>query len=201
MLRSSNLIRKSAEYTGKRIIQNNKHNNIYSPTATASLWNQQHRTFFSSLQGLANAKDKDVMISDERKTVEYIRSLKPGEAIQQIERGWKSGTFPASEAVVKEYLKSAASLNKLDSLNVISLLQLIQKGQGNFNGVAGVPLGNVMGADSAMHQSTGNVGVTPEALFAAMQSMNSNNLNSGAGSTAKDPLYIKSKYYYVRDKL
>jgi hypothetical protein len=140
--------------------------------------------YFSSFQAFSNTKEKD--ISDEMKTIQHIRSLKPGEAIQQIERGWKSGAFPASEAVVKEYLKSAAALKKLDSLNVINLLNLIQK-NGN------MPMGSLLGSDVAgTMPSTGNMGnMTPEAMFAAIQSMPS---QSTAGSTMKDPIYVRSKY-------
>ena len=112
-------------------------------------------------------------ISDERKIVDSLKNLRPGEIVQRIERGWQNGTFPASEPIVKEYLKSAAALKKLDSLDVTSLLSLIRQ---NGNGV-----GNAAGESGTI--------MTPESMFAAMQA----NQRTTAGASPKEPFYVKSK--------
>ena len=35
-----------------------------------------------------------------------------------VYRGWENGTLPVNEALLREYLKSAAALKKLDTLNI-----------------------------------------------------------------------------------
>ena len=141
--------------------------------AVPAVWNQQHRSFFSNLRSNSKGSESEGL-GDEKKTIEHLRGLKPGEAIQKIERGWKNGSFPASEGIVKEYLKSASSLKKLDSLDITGLLSLIQQG------------GRTPGALAGME---GAERMTPEAMYAAMQPMS----RTTAGASPKDPIYVKSK--------
>ena len=73
---------------------------------------------------------------------------------------------------MKEYLKAAASMNKLDSLNVTVLLSLIKH---NGNG----PVTSSMDSRGVL---------TPESMFVAMQAQ-----KSTAGESVKEPFYVKSK--------
>lgn len=75
--------------------------------------------------------------SDEKKLGDYIRILaqnSPKDAITQIERGWETGKLPVSELIVREYFKAAATLKKLDSVNISGILGLMSKSNVNGNG-------------------------------------------------------------------
>lgn len=76
--------------------------------------------------------------ADEKKLGEYMRLLvavSPKEAIQEIEKGWENGKLPVSDFFVKEYMKAAATLGKLDSVNLTGIMALLQsKGQGDASG-------------------------------------------------------------------
>jgi hypothetical protein len=43
--------------------------------------------------------------------------------ITVLTRGWENGKLPVNEAFLKEYLKSAAALKKLDTLNITGSLK------------------------------------------------------------------------------
>ena len=93
---------------------------------------QRRRFFFNSLSKLVNLRKLQDAVdgtTDDAKKVEYIKALvaySPRTAMQQIERGWESGKLPVSDQVLKEYLKCAAELKKLDSVNVAGLMALVK---------------------------------------------------------------------------
>ena len=109
--------------------------------------------------------------TDERKLLEYIRALtlaSPRDAIVTIERGWENGKLPINEAILKEYFKAAASLRKIDTINITGLLAMLNK-----NGVA-------LGGD--LSGALGNQ--------AALASILKSSQQFTAGSSPSDPLYI-----------
>jgi predicted metal-dependent RNase len=100
--------------------------------------NQQQRQFMKIFQKNDVSKIREGIdgTSDEKKLGDYIRALavsSPRDAIAQIERGWENGKIPVSEEIIREYLKSAAQLKVLDTVNLSGILALMQKP----NGVAG----------------------------------------------------------------
>lgn len=71
--------------------------------------------------------------ADKKELGDYIRALainSPRDAITQIERGWENGKLPVSEEIIREYLKSAAQLKVLDTVNLSAILALMQKPNG-----------------------------------------------------------------------
>ena len=139
--------------------------------------NQQQRPFFEKLKTMVDyvSKGSSPVITDgmkdERQVVSYFRSISvthPKECIEQIHTGWQNGKVPANEDVIREYLKAAAALKKLDTLDLNGLLSLAQKER---------------------QISSGNGGISPEAFFAAM------NANKTFGSTSNDPIYVKSEFH------
>lgn len=139
------------------------------------LWNQQQRPFFAQIAQIrdhirfgSGGVSTDSM-ADPNTVLAHLRStgkINPKECIDQINSGWQNGKLPASDEIIKEYLKAAAALNKIDTLDIIGLLTLIQKGNGG-----------VVGANGT---------ITPEAFYAAL-----NAAKSTAGSKPSDPIYIK----------
>lgn len=104
--------------------------------------------------------------TDERKLHEYLRllvSVSPKDAIAEIEKGWESGKFPVNEFLVREYLKAAAKLGKMDAVNITGLLALVQ--QKGVEGAAAAPLRGFSGMGMSMG-------------------------GSGAGSDPQFPLYV-----------
>lgn len=170
-LRPTNrLIRRSGKEHAGRLIATNISGSALPP----AIWRQQNRHFLNMPTFMnGNSEAADTAVTDEKKIVETLRKQKPGEVIQKIERGWQNGNYPASELIVKEYLKAAASMNKLDSLNVTLLLSLIKQ--------------NGNGPVTSSKDSRGVL--TPESMFVAMQA----NQKSTAGESVKDPFYVKSK--------
>lgn len=135
--------------------------------------NQQQRPFFEKLRTMVDYVNKGTISSegmkDEKQLVSYFKSISlvhPKECIEQIQTGWLSGKVPANEDVIREYLKAAAALKKLDTLDITGLLNLARK-----EGIL----------------SNTNGGISPEAFFAALNS------NKISGSTSNDPIFVKSK--------
>jgi hypothetical protein len=152
--------------------------NGYGPKESAVLISSavgQQRHFFKQLlQQQAVKKMRAVMdgTTDEKKLLEYIRALtlaSPRDAIVTIERGWENGKLPINEATLKEYFKAAASLRKIDTINITGLLAMLNK-----NGVA-LGGGDLAGA-------LGNQ--------AALASILKSSQQFTAGSSPSDPLYI-----------
>jgi predicted metal-dependent RNase len=97
--------------------------------------NQQQRQFMKMFQKNDVSKIREGIdgTSDEKKLGDYIRALavsSPRDAIAQIERGWENGKIPVSEEIIREYLKSAAQLKVLDTVNLSGILALMQKPNG-----------------------------------------------------------------------
>jgi hypothetical protein len=140
--------------------------------SSTQLWNQQQRPFFEKLKarlGINATHSSNIEgLADSKQVInhlKYLSSYHPKDCIEQIHSGWQNGKLPASEDIIKEYLKAAASLKKLDTLDLNGLLALAKKGQ---------PGGGVNGV------------LTPEAFFAAM---NAN--KRSAGSTVTEPMHVK----------
>lgn len=137
--------------------------------------NQQKRPFYEKLKTMVDYVSKGNSpnvadgMKDEKQVVSYFRSISqshPKECIEQIHSGWQNGKVPANEDVIREYLKAAAVLKKLDTMDLNGLLSLAAKER---------------------QMSSANGGISPEAFFAAM------NANKTFGSTSTDPIYIKSE--------
>jgi hypothetical protein len=140
--------------------------------SSLQLWNQQQRSYFDRIKtALGLNADKSMGfegLSDPKQVVTHLKHLcstNPRDCIEQIHTGWNNGQLPASEEILKEYIKAAASLKKLDTLDLKGLLLLINKDQAK-----GVAFGTV----------------SPEALYAAL---NSN--KRSAGSTSSEPMHVK----------
>ena len=115
--------------------------------------------------------------TDERKLYEYLRllaSVAPKEAIAEIEKGWESGKFPVNDLLLREYLKAAAKIGKLDGVDIASLLAMYQQ------------RGAQVGAGAGLHRGAAAHGDRGGAPFRSMHSAIG---GSGAGS-AQDPLYV-----------
>lgn len=115
-------------------------NNIPSrsgPTRSFSIFTQyiaQHK--------LSKVKEAIDGSSDERKVVEYLSALSavsPRETITSIERGWENGKLPKSEPIVREYLKAAAALQKLDTIDIAALFSVLNKSK-EFGSSHSVPM-------------------------------------------------------------
>jgi ATP-dependent metalloprotease len=150
-----------------------------SPIGAISPINIQRRHFiFQSMQNMANMKKITEAMegtTDDRKKAAYVRALAayaPKQAMTQIERGWESGKLPVNEEILREYLKSAAALKKLDSLNITGLMTLVQKQNGGVGGSA--PGGNV----------------SPQTLALLL---NSGQQRFSAGGAPSEPLYIATQ--------
>lgn len=177
MLRiTSRLLKKSGSENraGRLVLSAFGNNLVTSPV----LWNQQQRPFFAQIRDHIRYSGGGVnteAMADPKTVLAHLRSIgktNPKDCIDQINSGWQNGKLPASEEIIKEYLKAAASLKKLDTLDITGLLALIQKGNGSVVGTTGT--------------------ITPEAFYAAL---NAN--KSTAGSTLAEPLYIKRKCFCV----
>ena len=167
-LRPTNrLIRRSGKEHASRLIATK----IFGSALCTSpaKWRQQNRLFFNMSTFMKQNGDAADTITDEKKILKNLNPKRPGDTIEKIERGWQQGNYPASESIVKEYLKAAAALNKLDSLNVTMLLSLIRQ-----NGAVTTDPSGVL---------------SPESLFVAMQA----NQRSTAGASVNDPFFVKSK--------
>lgn len=147
---------------------------VYGNKASSTqLWNQQQRPFFDNLKarlGFTAANSSNIEgLADPKQVLTHLRYLSsyhPKDCIEQIHSGWQNGKLPASEDIIKEYLKAAASLKKLDTLDLNGLLALANKGQAGATSASGI--------------------LSPEAFFAAM---NAN--KRSAGSTAYEPMHVK----------
>ena len=206
MLRS-NRFRRAVDYTvSARLLKNSNTNSINSinknvnilfnsarkfpigNSSLPSLYNQQCRHFITQLSNHLTNMTKAV--PDEKSSMEHLRKLKPVEVIRTIDAGWKNGTYPPSEAIVKEYLKAAASLKRLDSLDVIRLLTLIQRSPATpyqATGATGEATVASLGYVGSGVGSGGSAVMSPESMFAMTQSMP----QSTAGSSVKDPFYVR----------
>ena len=146
----------------------------------AKSMNQQQRPFIEKLKTMVDYVSKGNSpnavdgMKDRKQLVSYFRSISlshPKECIEQIHSGWQNGKVPANEDVIREYLKAAAVLKKLDTMDLNGLLSLASKER------------QLAGASS---------GISPEAFYAAM------NANKTFGSTSTDPIYIKSEFREIR---
>lgn len=136
------------------------------------------RFFFSAFGAAGSGKGAPSLLSsllsgaspstagmDDKGVEAYIHRLgksSPRDALRAIERGWANGKVPVSDAILHEYLKAAAALNRLDSVDVSGLLALVNKERGR------------TGGDSS---SASPVMVAPM-------------LASTSGSSSQDPLYV-----------
>lgn len=139
---------------------------------------QKRHFIFQSMTNMVNMKKTTDALegtTDDRKKVAYIRALvsfAPKSAMTQIERGWESGKLPVNEEILREYLKSAAALKKLDSLNITGLMALTQKHNAGLGG----------SGDAG--------GVSPQSLALLL---NSGQQRFSAGGTPNEPLYIATQ--------
>lgn len=90
------------------------------------------RDFFSFSKNILrqNAKDAIDANPSEENILRYVQATNltnPKEVITTIEKGWNTGKIPINEAFIKEYFKAAAKVNKLDSINITSLLAVLAK--------------------------------------------------------------------------
>jgi len=79
------------------------------------------------LNQLKKAIDKN---PDQRTLLEFVKvqgKVSPREALLYIERGWQTNKIPVNDQYMKEYIKAAVELKKLDSLNMGSLLAMYNK--------------------------------------------------------------------------
>mmetsp|Transcript_18773 Transcript_18773/g.18093 ORF Transcript_18773/g.18093 Transcript_18773/m.18093 type:complete len:812 (-) Transcript_18773:205-2640(-) len=146
--------------------------------------NQQQRQFMKIFQKNDVSKIREGIdgTSDEKKLGDYIRALavsSPRDAIAQIERGWENGKIPVSEEIIREYLKSAAQLKVLDTVNLSGILALMQKP----NGVAGAAL-------EPNNQLGGMGGLSPQMLSMILKS---GQQGSSAGNSPQDPMFIAAQ--------
>lgn len=180
MLRVVNRAPKSVSSQNKagRLVISAAGNNV---ATIPVLWNQQQRPFFAKIAQIrdhiryGNGGVRTDSMVDPNTVLAHLRStskVNPKECIDQINSGWQNGKLPASEEIIKEYLKAAASLNKLDTLDVAGLLALTQKGNGGIAGANGT--------------------ITPEAFYAAL-----NASKSTAGTKQSDPIYFKRKHFQL----
>ena len=145
---------------------------------------QSRRYFFNSLGKLVNLRKLQDAVdgtTDDAKKLEYIRALvaySPRTAMQQIERGWESGKLPVNDSLLKEYLKCAAELKKLDSVNVAGLMALVQR-QGEL-GAGGTAAG------------AGGVGGTGAGIGPLVSLLGAGQRFS-AGGTPNEPLYVATQ--------
>ena len=154
---------------------------LRQPAGTVSPVDIQKRHFiFQSMQNMANMKKITEAMegtTDDRKKVAYVRALvsyAPKQAMAQIERGWENGKLPVNEEVLREYLKAAAALKKLDSLNITGLMTLMQKQTGGLGESGGAAGGNV----------------SPQTLALLL---NSGQQRFSAGGAPNEPLYIATQ--------
>lgn len=145
--------------------------------SSKQLWKQQQRPFFGVIKDRLAfyaatstvSKSSNIEgLADSKQVLSHLKNLSfyhPKDCIEQIHAGWQNGKLPASEDIIKEYLKAAASLKKLDTLDLNGLLALTNKGQVG---------------------TSANGALSPEAFFAAM---NAN--KRSAGSTSTEPMHVK----------
>lgn len=141
--------------------------------SSKQLWNQQQRPLFAKIKerlalNAALPKSNIEGLADPKQVLSHLKYLSmyhPKDCIEQIHSGWQNGKLAASEDIIKEYLKAAASLKKLDTLDLTGLLALANKGQAG---------------------AVANGTLSPEAFYAAM---NAN--KRSAGSTSTEPMHVK----------
>ncbi len=98
------------------------------------------------MSGLARENAKKAMESmpSEENLLRFLQvsnmSGNSREVIQTMEKGWNTGKIPVNEAFLKEYIKAAAQLKKLDSINITSLLAVLAKSSGNASAAGAVTL-------------------------------------------------------------
>ena len=84
-----------------------------------------------SSRNLAALRKELESTKDPASFLRYVRMLataEPKEAVAVIEQGWKSGRIPATEEIVRQYLKAAAALGKLDSVQFSAISELMNSG-------------------------------------------------------------------------
>ena len=85
-------------------------------------------SIFPFQTSIDSAKAKLEASPTEENTLNYLRALNnqdPKNVVTTIEKGWSSGHIPVKENFIREYVKAAAKLNKLDTINISSLLALM----------------------------------------------------------------------------
>lgn len=111
---------------------------------------------------------------DEKNIEAYIRQLgqsSPKEALSTIEKGWASGKVPITEGLLKEYLKAASTLKKIDSIDVAGLLTMLNRQNGN-------------------ERASFSSATLPPNIASLLSSAGNNNNRFSSGSSPKDPLYV-----------
>lgn len=99
--------------------------------------------------------------------VNYLKALnieKPALAADYIQKGWSTGKVPINEVTLKEYIKAAAALNKIDQMDFIRLFSLLK--------------------DKNVLDSNANIQF--------MQPLASGSFMGSAGSSFSNPIYIAS---------
>ena len=96
------------------------------------------RAFFSlgneRKEELNRARQRLQHSNDDQSKYDYVRLLgkfSPRDALAAIEKGWATDELPMTEPFIREYLKAAAGLNKLDNIDLASLMNVINRPQGN----------------------------------------------------------------------
>eukprot|EP00606_Chrysophyceae_sp_TOSAG23-5_P001058 GSChrysophyteH2.ASY1.ANO1.64.1 assembled CDS len=98
----------------------------------------------------------------------------PRQAAALLEKGWQNQLVPVNEITIREYIKSAAALNRLHTINITGLLQLLNKSTSD-PAKAEAMLANAMKAGQ-VQMGVGGAG--------GMGGM------VGAGGTPENPLFV-----------
>jgi ATP-dependent metalloprotease len=164
---------------------NNQFNKNYNYIQNRNLFNQIRNNFakMNENNSATNSNNKPTTAmfdsvldaSDDRKIVDYIRILtkqSPKDGLKAIERGWERGKIPINEDILKEYFKAIGYLGKFDSLNLTSLLSILNKA-------------NIFGSEAIYNE----MGKTPGLSLASLINGGSGSKFSSGGSP-QDPLYM-----------
>lgn len=138
-------------------------------------------SFLNRIRDDITAATVDDVLSDKldvKSKVDYVKkvaSMSPSNAIRIIEKGWERGKIPVSEEVVKEYFKCIAAMKKFDSVNLLALLEILQKA-------------NAFGSEAVLSQLKG---VNPSFTFASLGGVGGG-IRTAAGSSPMEPLFIQT---------
>jgi hypothetical protein len=125
--------------------------------------NQYKRLFFSKIFSSKAVRD-NLAGTDTLSIIKGLVYINPQDALRAIENGWQSGKIPFNEQYLKEYFKAAASLKKLDSVNIEAMLTML-KTSSNPDSKAGM-----------------------SSNIAAI--LNANRSLTAAGATPTEPMYV-----------
>jgi hypothetical protein len=142
----------------------------------------QGRRSFISVNNMARESAKKAVETSptEENLLRYLQvsnmSGNSKEVIQTMEKGWNTGKIPVNEAFLKEYIKAAAQLKRLDSINISSLLAVLANGRTNAAEAGATALSNTEIAALIKNATAGSSAPGAGAL--------------AAGYSAEQPLHV-----------